>query len=196
MALPTTLKEANDPKSPGYSAKVRPQINKNLADDVNLRAGERRILQVLGRHYPMRFTRSQLGTLSRFSPRGGTFGTYFGTLKRNGLIEEAAGEISIAQAGLDFLGEIPSSPQTTEETLAMWRSALRAGERKMLDELVSFYPAGLSREELGERTGFTASGGTFGTYLGSLRRNGLIEVENGEVRASDALFKIAEGARR
>jgi hypothetical protein len=29
----------------------------------------------------------------------------------------------------------------------------------------------------GERTGYTASGGTFGAYLGTLRRNGLVEVD-------------------
>jgi hypothetical protein len=33
----------------------------------------------------------------------------------------------------------------------------------MLDELVDVYPSALSRAELGERAGYTASGGT---YLG------------------------------
>lgn len=160
----------------------------NIANgDINLRAGERRILQVLAQHYPMKFTRNQLGTLSRFSPRGGTFGTYFGTLKRNGLIEEN-GDVSITQAGLDYLGADVPAPATTDEVINMWRSALRAGERKMLDQLVGIYPQTISRDQLGDITGFTASGGTFGTYLGSLRRNGLIEVSGSEVRASDSLF--------
>lgn len=48
--------------------------------------------------------------------------------------------------------------------------------RPMLDELIAVYPVALTREELGERSGYTASGGTFGAYLGTLRRNGLIEV--------------------
>jgi hypothetical protein len=34
----------------------------------------------------------------------------------------------------------------------------------------------------------TASGGTFNTYLGTLRRNGLAEVLGSEVKASDTLF--------
>jgi hypothetical protein len=162
------------------------QISDNNGD-VNLRAGERRILQVLAQHYPMRFTRNQLGTLSRFSPRGGTFGTYFGTLKRNGLIEEN-GDVAITQAGLNYLGADIPAPQTTEQVIDMWRSALRAGERKMLDTLVNIYPKSITRADLGDRAGFSAAGGTFGTYLGSLRRNGLIEVEGSEVRASDSLF--------
>jgi hypothetical protein len=45
-----------------------------------LRAGERRMLQALARHYPMNMTRAQLGTLSQFTPSGGTFGAYFGNL--------------------------------------------------------------------------------------------------------------------
>lgn len=163
------------------------EVNIVNEGDINLRAGERRILQVLAQHYPMHFTRNQLGTLSRFSPRGGTFGTYFGNLKRNGLIEEN-GDVMITQAGLNYLGADVPAPATTEEVINMWRGALRAGERKMLDELVEVYPRTMSRGDLGRNAGFEASGGTFGTYLGSLRRNGLIEVQGGEVRASDSLF--------
>lgn len=160
--------------------------------DVQLRAGERRILEVLAQRFPMKVTRPQLGTLSKFKHTGGTFGNYFSTLKRNGLIEDRSGEVVISQAGLDFLGEEVPAPQTQDELLQMWRSSLRAGEAKMLDVLLEIYPATIGRVELGERTGFTASGGTFGNYLSSLRRNGLIEVDNGEVRASDTLFMTAE----
>lgn len=77
---------------------------------------------------------------------------------------------------------------TPDGVLDLWRGALRAGERKMLDELMASFPAGLSREELASRTGFAVSGGTFNTYLGTLRRNGLIEMDNQQVRASDTLF--------
>jgi hypothetical protein len=84
--------------------------------------------------------------------------------------------------------DVPPQPHTTEELLTIWRGALRAGERRMLDELVAIYPAALSREELGECSGYTASGGTFGAYLGTLRRNGLIVVAGDEVRASEGLF--------
>ncbi len=58
----------------------------------------------------------------------------------------------------------------------------------MLEALVHVYPEALPREALGERTGYTASGGIFGPYLGVLRRNGLIEVNGGQVRARETLF--------
>ena len=40
----------------------------------------------------------------------------------------------------------------------------------------------------------TASGGTFSTYLGILRRNGLVQVEGQRVTASDVLWPEAAGA--
>jgi len=90
---------------------------------------------------------------------------------------------------MDFLGaDVPPRPQTTEELLDLWRGVLRAGERKMLDELVAIYPQVLTREELGERAGYTASGGTFGAYLSTLRRNRLVEVNGDTMRASETLF--------
>lgn len=156
---------------------------------VNLRRGERKILHTLARRFPVASTRSQVGTLSGYAARGGTFGNYFGVLKRHQFLEERTDGIVITEHGMAYLGlSEPPPPQTTEELLETWRSALRRGERQMLDELVRIYPDTITRDELGERAGYTASGGTFGNYLGVLRRNGLVEAEGGMVRASDALF--------
>lgn len=157
--------------------------------DTALRAGERKMLQALASRHPARYTRAQLGTLAGFSPRGGTFGTYFGVLKRAGFIIETNGEVEITAEGLAYIGtDVPPTPTTTAEMLSMWRSRLRAGEVKMLDTLVEVHPESMSRSVLGELSGFSAAGGTFGTYLGVLRRNGLIEVRGDAVRASDTLF--------
>ena len=148
------------------------------------------MLETLWRRYPTKLTRAQLGTLAGFTPSGGTFGAYFGTLKRHGLLCEAGnGDVEITPAGLTSLGrEIPRTPQTTAEVLAMWQRALKKGEWRMLEALVTVHPQSLGRDELGEQTGYTVSGGTFGTYLGTLRRNGLIDVRGEQVRASDTLF--------
>lgn len=183
-SLKPTINKLTDVRTVPKLAKV--QISDN--SEVNLKAGERRMLEALARSAPMKFTRAQVGTISRFKASGGTFGTYFGNLKRHGLIVDSNGEVTISDDGLAYLGEAPKAPMTTEEMIEMWRGALKAGERKMLDALVSIYPQSVDREVLGDQTGYAASGGTFGTYLGSLRRNGLIEVDGSEVRASDTLF--------
>ncbi len=58
----------------------------------------------------------------------------------------------------------------------------------MLQTLAQRYPTPLTRAQLGTLAGFTPSGGTVGTYLGTLRRNELIEVDRDQVRASETLF--------
>ena len=47
---------------------------------------------------------------------------------------------------------------------------------------------GITKEELGERLVMVSTGGTFNTYLGELRRNGLIETDDGMLRATKELF--------
>lgn len=158
--------------------------------EAEVKAGARRMLQELASRYPLKLTRAQLGTLVGITPSGGTYGTYFGTLKRLGFLTEAAnGDVEITKEGLDYVGtDVPPAPATTRELLDRWRKSLKAGAAEMLDVLVAVHPQGMTRHDLGERTGITATGGTFGTYLGILRRNGLVEVQGDEVRASDTLF--------
>lgn len=157
------------------------------------------MLEVLARHYPTKMTRAQLGTLAGFTPSGGTYANYFGTLKRLGFISVNGNDVELTSDGFDHLGsDAPLPPQSTEEILAMWRNALRAGEKAMFDVLVEIRPEWMTREELGERTGFTASGGTFANYLGTLARNGLVEKQGNNIRASETLFmlEVTRGGRR
>lgn len=157
-----------------------------------LLAGERKMLGVLAQFHPGSRTKSQLGALSGYTPSGGTFGQYFGKLKRLKLIKEGmSGELSITEAGLEwFGGEIPEGPRSPQELLDMWRGKLLQGERKMLDTLVQAYPTAMSKEDLGEQAGYTSSGGTFGQYLGTLKRNGLALVDGDNVIAAETLFAV------
>lgn len=175
---------AASPRTAPTPARRQPNGN-----GLKLKLGERRMLQVLARMHPRSLTRLQLATLSSYSVKGGTYLTYLGTLKRSGVVEETHGGLVITEHGFEYLnGDYPASPVTADELLAAWKENLKLGERKMLDELVRVYPRDISRPELAEATDFTASGGTFLTYLGTLRRNGLIEDVGGQVRASDTLF--------
>lgn len=152
--------------------------------------GARRMLQCLAQRHPLKLTRAQLGTLAGFTPSGGTFGNYFGMLKRfSFLIESSNGDVEITSSGLNYVGsDVPPAPATTAETLTLWRERLPAGAARMLDILADLYPRSITRQDLGEQSGFTASGGTFGNYLGTLRRNGLVEVNGESVSASRTLF--------
>jgi uncharacterized protein len=162
------------------------------SEDTSIPTGARRMLQVLAQRHPVKLTRAQLGTLAGFTPSGGTYSNYFSLLKRGAFITEASnGDIEITSRGIVYLGvDVPPSPTTTAETIEMWKERLPAGASKMLDILVDSYPHSITREELGERSGFKASGGTFSNYLSVLRRNTLVEISGQYLKASDNLFEI------
>lgn len=175
------------PSQRGVHGSATP-VATSSADDSALRSGERRMLEVLARNHLMKVTRAQLGTLAGFTPSGGTYTTYFGKLKRLGLVVERDKNVTITDAGMKVVGaDVPPAPQTTEEVVSMWKKSLRAGECRMLDEVLR-NPDGITREDLGVRTEFTASGGTFTTYLGVLRRNGLVAENGGLVKPGEALL--------
>jgi len=166
-AAPKTHPDPGPDRSPGGEAD---------AGAPPVKAGARRMLHTLARHDPMRVTRAQLATLSRFKVTGGTFSTYFSTLRRAGLITEHDGLIGLTDAGRAAAGVSAAAPASTAELLEQWRGALKAGARTMLDLLIDAHPDALTREELADRAGYEPTGGTFNTYLSTLRRNGLADI--------------------
>ncbi len=166
------------------SVPVRPRPE----GDEQLGAGERRMLGALALRHPTALTKDQLGTLSGYAAGGGTFRTYLPKLRRLELVVDRGGFLSLTPAGLAEAGG-HDAPQTSTEVLETWRRALGQGERRMLDVLVEAYPHALTREELGNRSGFAAAGGTFRTYLPKLRRLRLAEVDGDQVRASPNLME-------
>lgn len=111
-----------------------------------------------------------------------------GDLRRRGLIAVEGNSVSVTNAGLDAAGEVPEAPETHEAIMEMWRGKLRSGCYRLLEAVVAAELDGLSRAGLAEITEMTMTGGTFSTYLGELRRNGLVLVEGQTVRASELLF--------
>jgi hypothetical protein len=172
---------------PAPRSGVRSDVIPIAQGEVHLKAGARRILEALARHHPMVFTRAQVGTLTGFKISGGR-SAHWSVLKRAGYIEERGDQVGATQAGLDVAGVAPSTPATTEEMLELWRSRLKSGARQMLDVLVAAYPDAISLDTLAEAVAMVRSGGTFGTYISTLRRNGLAETSDGTIRASDSLF--------
>jgi len=131
----------------------------------------------------------QMATLAGMSSSSGTFNTYLSSLRTADFIGESRDGVFITSLGLKFLGDdVPDAPTTTEELMNLWNSKFSGKTKDMLRELVGRHPDWLSKEELGEVVGISPSSGTFNTYLSSLRSNGLIDSEKGQVRASDNLF--------
>lgn len=193
------LEQVRRPAPPARQAaptrRPRPPVQDVSAyDDVKLRAGARRMLVALASFYPDGMTKTQVGGLAKLSHRGGTFTTYLGELRRHELITEHgdllyATEHGVAMAGVD----VPPPPATVDEVVALWSDRLRAGARRMLDAVVEAMPDELTREELAAAADIEPSGGTFGTYLGELRRYGLVSTDNGVVTAGVTFEGVARG---
>ncbi len=179
LCRPTPPRRGN--QAPG----VAPEVD----SDYRPRAGARRMLDVLA-SYPGTMTVSQLRTMARLR-KSGTSDTYLGELVRNGLIERNGDEVTITDAGFAMVGGSARAPMTAAETLDQWRRCFRAGARRMLDVLVDDGGAGMTREQLGEVAELEPSSGTFGTYLGELKRNGLAVEDGGLVKLAEFLLEGA-----
>ncbi len=166
-----TVVRHSDPGSPLAGFRV------SSSPDANLRAGERRMLTILADRHPMILTRSQLGLLAGFTPRGGTFNGYLGRLIRDGLVSKNANTLEATELGRSVAAGFSERGRYAEpvDPLHQWLSRLRKGEREMLQELINAYPVGLDRMTLAENIGMKYTGGTFNGYLGTLIRNDLVE---------------------
>lgn len=179
---------------PAPSAERRPAPRPEPAEDVSLKAGARRMLDVLARHHPLKVTRTQLASLTQIKVTGGTFGAYYSTLRRAGLITDQDGFVVITDAGFTQAGVEPGTP-SPDELREEWDRVLKAGARNMLHVLLDRYPAPISRPDLADAVGLEVTGGTFGTYLSTLRRNGLAGETSGDLRAADMFFHGGTGVR-
>lgn len=197
--------ERVDPASP---ARGRVAIEMGLGGnggggEVKLKAGARRMVEVMARMHPMKLNRAQVAALAGMKRTSGTFSQYVGAILRGGYAVESSEGWELTEAGFALVGGKPKAPQTTEETREMWRGKMKAGARRMLDILIERResmsgaygdPGWMTRIELASAAGITPSSGTFSQYLGTLRRAGLLDESDGDVRASDVLF-LTNGRR-
>lgn len=175
--------------SPTRRAPVSAAAPAPAASVSGLRAGAVRILQELAARAPAGYSRPQVGALTQFAHKGGTFTTYIGDLRRQGFVEERGGLMYATPAGITSLGDkVPATPTSHAEAMQLWRRALRSGAFSMLEAIVAAGPSGITRQDVATAVGMTAGGGTFTTYLGDLRRNGLITEQNKVCTANDILF--------
>lgn len=151
-----------------------------------LKKGEIRMLEILSNGYPLGFTTAQMATLAKMKVTGGTFRTYFGNLRRGGYIEETDGQVFATIKGCELIGISPKQmPKNRDEKITMWRQVLRSGEQKLFDLILEH--GTLNRYDLAERADINAEGGTFRTYLGNLRRNGIVNINGDTVTIADDL---------
>ena len=80
---------------PYSDPRLAPQTTREVVEmwRRSLRAGERRLLDILVEIYPKGISRSELAERTELTANAGTFSNYFGTLRRNGLAEVSGDQV-------------------------------------------------------------------------------------------------------
>ena len=148
----------------------------------------RKALAVLARIHPAGLTEPQWATLAGYTRSGGTWKTYRADLARAGLIEQVGERWGATSAGLTAAGVSSAPLPPPGPALARFWSERVPGAPRLVEVLVKRWPHAVTAESLASDVGMTASGGTFKTYLGRLRSNGLLEERGRRVRLAPAIM--------
>lgn len=90
---------------------------------------------------------------------------------------------------------LPSQARPPDnELVAMWRSKLGDGPRRIFDVLVERHPLSFTRAQLALLSKYAVGGGQYRSNLGLLVSNGLVSHQDGRFKASDELFALSRGA--
>lgn len=172
---------------------VKPEtINKptqseyTYTNDFKLKAGAIRMLKAVAMFNSL--SREKTKTLAGIS-NPTTFSTYIQDLKRCNYITEENRILNITSEGINFVGEVPELPTDTNSLVNMWSKFIKSGAIRMLNICVDRFPDSISREELRIESDIE-NPTTFSTYIQDLKRNGLIEINGGEITASKELFEL------
>jgi hypothetical protein len=171
-----------------------PDVAPTATEDRPLGSGERRILCTLARRPHATMSRRKLAILTRYAWNGGGFTNYLGALRTRGYLTGSGENLQVTPAGVTAAGSLPPIPDTHAGLMAEWAQSLGKGERLILEAAESAYPAGLPREDIALRAGYTADGGGFNNYLGRLKTLGLLEKRlDGSFGLADFLYPDPDG---
>jgi hypothetical protein len=148
----------------------------------------RKLLVALAQHAPGRFTWGQAATLAGLKPSGGHFNAGRKELRDAQYVAERDGLVTATANGLKAAGEVPPSPSTPSERLALWCERLPSPAPEMLRALAVRGEKYMDVAELAAVLGKKPSGGHWNSGVAVLRNNGLIETDGRRYRAT-VLFR-------
>lgn len=159
-------------------------------EGTGLKKGAREMLRELAALHPKSLTRRELATRVVMAHAGGSTGDYIGALKKLGLVEDdERGDLRATREGLETAGSV--SAKSPGEIVALWKGTpkFKRGARQMIDAVMEKPGRVLSREELAEKAGMEAAGGSTGDYIGALVQSGCADkVGTNQWVAGHALF--------
>lgn len=137
-------------------------------------------------------TRVQVGLIAGYSYSSGNFANLLGKLSTAGLVGyPSPGCVALTDEGR-ALATDPGLPGDDEGVQAEVMRRIPAPQAKLLAVLIERWPDAITREELGEITGYSHTSGNFANLLGKLKTSALISYpDKGHARAEDVLFPMA-----
>jgi hypothetical protein len=196
---------ANDDKSDSkfYQEEDRPKADLHIVENMRITkasqpsitsnmpaGGAMRMLKAAAMYYPKQITKVRMAAISGLSHSSGSFGTYLSSLKKDGYITGSGAEYAATKDGMKKIGPIEKLP-SGEALIDLWCGIVGrdSGAGRMLRTLGRKYPSDMNKEALAAEVGMSNSSGSFGTYLSTLRRNGLIVSTPKGLKAADELFE-------
>jgi hypothetical protein len=152
--------------------------------EVSLGIGERRCAIAIAQH-PNGVTREQLTTLTGY--KRSTRNTYLQRLLAANLIDEISGRFLINDAGVAWLGNDYELLPTGSQLQDYWIRKLPEGESRIFQIVLGRPEEGISREQIGELTGYKRS--TRNTYLQRLAARELVTISGEMIWPSETLFE-------
>jgi hypothetical protein len=133
--------------------------------------------------------KTQLALFAQASPKSSSYSNNLGALRTAGLINyPAGGRVGLTADGR-AIADASGAPTSTDELHRFVYSLVGGAKARLLEALISVYDADLSKEELAERAGASATSSSFSNNLGSLRSLGLIDYPApGRIAALPVLF--------
>jgi hypothetical protein len=182
-AAPTPQRRAAPAPAPVQRQPAPVREPRDRDGDGEVPAGCAKPLAALAAVYPSGLTEPQWATSAGYKRSGGTWGTYKSRLRGAGLIEPRDGRWFATEAGAQAAGDVELPPSPGPDLVRWWAAKL-PGTAKVAEALIEAWPHGLTKDDLAERIGMSASGGSFGTYLSRLAGPGLIDRSGGLVQLS------------
>lgn len=183
-------------RRPPEFTKQRPQLTTQPTDpsilDGKLSPRHQRILDALARLEAMGIpapSRTILAAVASYSPKSSGYEKAVSRLSALELVHyPAPGDVALTPEGRGVAAP-PTQAVTVQELHAAWFRILKPRHVRILQPLIDCYPAALSREELAERSEYSALSSGYEKAISRLSSFGLVHYpQPGHVAATDLLF--------
>jgi hypothetical protein len=170
---------------------ARAPVIREDGDDRPMGRSERKILKFLAMREGKSFTKQQIGALTGFAHRGGSFNTYLSRLRSAGLVEAVGRDqfqVADPARAQEALGDEYHAPDVA--SLEHWLTELGGGAKQIYQTLLEHPDQEFSKDDLGGAVGMEPKGGSFNTYISRLCALGLAERANGGIRLNQELMNL------